>query len=90
MEKFDVIVVGSGLAGLTAALKLSEKGKSVIVLEMNNVIGGRTSSWDEDGMLVESGLHRHIGYYKALPKLLKKLVSMLMTSFSGKNKSISA
>src|SRR5690606_16246137 len=27
---------------------------------------------DEDGMLVESGLHRHIGYYKALPKLLKK------------------
>lgn len=72
MEKFDVIVVGSGLAGLTAALELSEKGKSVIVLEMNHVIGGRTSSWDEDGMLVESGLHRHIGYYKALPKVLKK------------------
>lgn len=40
MEKFDVIVVGSGLAGLTAALELSEKGKSVIVLEMNHVIGG--------------------------------------------------
>ncbi|MFS0875133.1 FAD-dependent oxidoreductase [Solibacillus isronensis] len=47
------------MANLTAALELSEKGKSVIVLEMNHVIGGRTSSWDEDGMLVESGLHRN-------------------------------
>lgn len=72
MEQFDVIIVGSGLAGLTAALELSGQGKSVIVLEKSKVIGGRTSSWDDDGMLVESGLHRHIGYYKALPKVLKK------------------
>ncbi|MGN7478867.1 hydroxysqualene dehydroxylase [Solibacillus silvestris] len=73
MEKFDVIIVGSGLAGLTTALELSESGKSVIVLEKNEVIGGRTSSWDENGMVVESGLHRHIGYYEALPKILKKV-----------------
>lgn len=72
MEEFDVIIVGSGLAGLTAALEVSESGKSVIVLEKNKVIGGRTASWDENGMLVESGFHRHIGYYQALPKILKK------------------
>lgn len=42
-----------------AALELSEKGKSGIVLEMNHVIGGRISSWHKDGMLVESGLHRN-------------------------------
>lgn len=72
MEEFDVIIVGSGLAGLTAALEVSESGKSVIVLEKNKVIGGRTASWDENGMLVESGFHRHIGYYEALPKILKK------------------
>nr|WP_106779612.1 FAD-dependent oxidoreductase [Lysinibacillus timonensis] len=72
MTKVDVIIVGSGLAGLTTALELSENGKSVIVLEKKNFIGGRTSSWDENGMLVESGFHRHIGYYEALPKILKK------------------
>ncbi|MDN4493695.1 hydroxysqualene dehydroxylase [Ureibacillus aquaedulcis] len=72
MEEFDAIIVGSGLAGLTAALELSENGKSVIVLEKHRVIGGRTASWDENGMLVESGFHRHIGYYEALPKILKK------------------
>lgn len=72
MERYDVIIVGSGLAGLTAALELSENHKNVIVLEKENVIGGRTSSWDEDGMLVESGFHRHIGYYKELPRILKK------------------
>lgn len=72
MERYDVIIIGSGLSGLTAALELSEKQKTVLVLEKENVIGGRTSSWDEDGMLVESGFHRHIGYYKELPRILKK------------------
>jgi len=73
LGEFDVIIVGSGLAGLTAALEISEYKKSVLVLEKNKVIGGRTSSWDEDGMLVESGFHRHIGYYKALTKILTKV-----------------
>lgn len=72
MERYDAVIVGSGLSGLTAALELSENQKSVIVLEKENVIGGRTSSWDEDGMLVESGFHRHIGFYKELPRILKK------------------
>lgn len=72
MEKVDVIVIGSGLAGLTTALEISERNKSVIVLEKNKYLGGRTSSWDENGMLVESGFHRHIGFYVEMPKILKK------------------
>lgn len=73
MEQYDVIIVGSGLAGLTSAVELCDQGAKVLVLEKEKVIGGRTSSWDEDGMLVESGFHRHIGYYKALPYILKKV-----------------
>src|SRR2546421_2875052 len=41
-RKADVIVVGAGYAGLTAAYRLAQKGKSVIVLEARNRVGGRT------------------------------------------------
>src|SRR5207248_3778966 len=41
-RKADVIVVGAGYAGLTAAYRLAKKGKSVIVLEARNRVGGRT------------------------------------------------
>ncbi len=38
----DVVVIGAGLAGLTAALNVHQKGRSVIVLEARNRVGGRT------------------------------------------------
>jgi 15-cis-phytoene desaturase len=72
MERADVIVVGAGLAGLSCGLELSLQGREVLVLEAGPVVGGRTSSWDQDGMAVESGLHRVLGFYEAFPSLLRK------------------
>jgi 15-cis-phytoene desaturase len=69
----DVIVVGAGLAGLSCGLELVEQGYAPLLLEAQPWTGGRTASWrDSDGMQLESGLHRVVGVYTALPDLLRR------------------
>ncbi len=72
MDKPKTIVIGSGLAGLSASLELSSRGFDVLLLEASPYIGGRTASWNQNGMEVESGLHRVLGFYTAFPELVKK------------------
>ncbi|SFM16646.1 hydroxysqualene dehydroxylase [Nitrosomonas communis] len=72
MPKPKVIIIGSGLAGLSAGLELANQGYEITILEANSFIGGRTASWNQNGMEVESGLHRVLGFYTAFPRLVKK------------------
>jgi monoamine oxidase len=51
----DVIVVGGGFAGLTAAREASFRGRSVLVLEARDRLGGRTWSSDWEGLPIEYG-----------------------------------
>ncbi|KAA1415963.1 FAD-dependent oxidoreductase [Nocardioides humilatus] len=54
--KLDVVVVGAGLAGLTAARTLTAAGRSVVVVEARDRVGGRTLNHDlGDGQVVEAG-----------------------------------
>ena len=46
---YDVIVVGAGLAGLSAAVRLAGRGRSVCVLERLPLAGGLCGSWQLDG-----------------------------------------
>jgi 15-cis-phytoene desaturase len=72
MDRADVVVVGAGLAGLACAFELASAGREVLLLEGRPYLGGRTASWVEDGMPVESGLHRYLGFYDALTGLLQR------------------
>src|SRR5882724_1229377 len=54
----DVIILGAGPAGLTAAYELSSKGLHCIVLERDSVVGGLAKTVDYKGYLFDLGGHR--------------------------------
>lgn len=51
----DIIVVGGGIAGLTAALTLAHKGRDVLLIEKNGRCGGLMNSFERDGFRFEGG-----------------------------------
>jgi monoamine oxidase len=59
----DVLIIGSGIAGLAAASHLRRSGKSVIILEAEEQIGGRIQTVDWQGMRLDSGASYCHGIY---------------------------
>eukprot|EP00300_Choanocystis_sp_HF-7_P007869 c15556_g1_i1.p1 GENE.c15556_g1_i1~~c15556_g1_i1.p1 ORF type:complete len:582 (-),score=114.16 c15556_g1_i1:924-2669(-) len=56
-KDIDVIVIGSGMGGLTFAAVMAKEGKRVLVLEQHDVAGGTTHTFDEEGFEFDTGLH---------------------------------
>lgn len=61
MKKYDAVVVGSGCAGLAAALELITAGKKTLVIEKHNLPGGCASSFCRGRFEFEPSLHELCG-----------------------------
>ncbi len=73
-QKPRVVIAGGGLAGLTCAKYLVERGVQVEVLESLPFLGGRASTFlDQDGEWIEQGLHLFHGAYSEFRRLLKDI-----------------
>ena len=56
-QNYDVIIIGSGLGGLSCGATLAKNGKKVLVLEQHELIGGCATCFKRKGMLIDAGLH---------------------------------
>jgi len=54
--KYDTIIVGGGIAGLTAAAYLSGAGRKTLLIEKNSECGGLVNSFNRDGFIFDAGV----------------------------------
>jgi squalene-associated FAD-dependent desaturase len=66
VTRHDAIVIGAGVAGLSAAVRLAREGLRVLVVEARSRLGGRATSFRdrETGERVDNGQHILLGCYR--------------------------
>ncbi|KAG6425772.1 hypothetical protein SASPL_109976 [Salvia splendens] len=73
-KPLEIVIAGSGLAGLSTAKYLADAGHKPILLEARDVLGGKVAAWkDEDGDWYETGLHIFFGAYPNIQNLFGEL-----------------
>jgi phytoene dehydrogenase-like protein len=70
VSQVDVVVVGAGLAGLAAAVRLAEAGLECAVLEASDGVGGRVRSDRVDGLILDRGFQVHNPAYPEAARVL--------------------
>jgi squalene-associated FAD-dependent desaturase len=71
----DVIVIGGGFAGLSAATALAERGAQVLVVEARPALGGRAAAFTDPatGERVDNGQHVLFGCYHETFRFLRRI-----------------
>jgi zeta-carotene desaturase len=71
----DVVVIGAGFAGLSAAARLVAAGRTVVVVEQGPRLGGRATAFTdrETGERVDNGQHVLFGCYRHTYEFLRRI-----------------
>lgn len=76
---YDVAIIGAGMSGLAAGIRLAHFGKKVCIFERHNAVGGLNSFYSIDGRKYDVGLHAMTNFVRPgvkgtpLTKLLRQL-----------------
>ena len=76
---YDVAIIGAGMSGLAAGIRLAHFGRRVCIFERHNAVGGLNSFYSRDGRKFDVGLHAMTNYVRPgvrgtpLGKLLRQL-----------------
>ncbi len=76
---YDVLIIGAGMSGLAAGIRLAYYGKRVCIVEKHYRVGGLNSFYNRGGHKFDVGLHAMTNYVPKgvklapLPKLLRQL-----------------
>lgn len=79
VKAYDTIVIGAGMSGLAAGIRLAMFDKKVLILEKHTIAGGLNSFYSRKGRKLDVGLHAMTNFAKKgergkpLTKLLKQL-----------------
>ena len=76
---YDVVIIGAGMSGLAAGIRLAHFGRSVCIFERHNAVGGLNGFYSIDGRRYDVGLHALTNFSRPgvrgtpLVKLLRQL-----------------
>ena len=87
MPHYDQVIIGAGLSGLAAGIRLARFGSKVLILEKHGVIGGLNSYYTRQGRLLETGLHAMTNH--AAPGLKHAPLNRLLRQLKISRKEIS-
>lgn len=78
-SRYDAVVIGAGMSGLSAAIRIAQFDKRVLLLERHSLWGGLNSFYKRAGRRIDTGLHALTNYAPKgargapLTKLLRQL-----------------
>ena len=75
VNQYDAIVIGAGFAGLSAAVRLAQKGSRVLVIEARGRLGGRATAFPdrETNEVVDNGQHILMACYTETMAFLREI-----------------
>ena len=71
--KYDTVVIGAGITGMTCAYQLTRAKKNILVLESRDRVGGQMHTVKEGDFLFEEGPSTSIVKYPEVAELFEQL-----------------